>query len=478
MALWAASSDSSGGGERYPADLKSIIQPSVGEGTIIAKIGSWVDKDDNPVDSALPPLPPPELRGLSLPFANAPYLALSTDINRWLSNVRLKPMKLRGRLQIPGPIHRIGNPIMRSFIKKKILAPSRAGKRPRPPKTLVGKQIAEFVKGDDKKAFLDPVCLLSHPIEAVKQMASRLIRPHLGALVAGLCVSSGAKQERINAGYCVLSDPLLLAMCGCSDDIKLSIVEAAQEAHFSEIMKLVVLWRCALALDRKAATSFKVNGMARWCRPLSNLATEAEAALETDPESRNDFRVNIAPGNHLVSAAALDVLRLLPDTLVVWTSTHCDPAFKEFDKTTPSTYIPVVSDKPLVVDDASVMTFQQIRLILATREKVEFRGSKITGSFTNPFAPALPALVVQSYCYQKNKIVPGSAVYRDTEGMFIHPPDVPKRSIKMVEKKLVEMKGLEAVEIGKTMDTRPVYKMLKALCDYSTGSLTIRSSET
>ena len=123
------------------------------------------------------------------------------------------------------------------------------------------------------------------------------------------------KTERINAGYCVLSDPLLLAMCGCSDDIKLSIVEAAQEAHFSEIMKLVVLWRCALRFDRKAATSFKVNGMARWCDALKP-CYRGRGCTRNGPRVPNDFRVNIAPGNHLVSAAALDVLRLLPDTLV------------------------------------------------------------------------------------------------------------------------------------------------------------------
>ena len=131
-----------------------------GQGTIIAKIGSWVDKDDNPVDSALPPLPPPELRGLSLPFANAPYLALSTDINRWLSNVRLKPMKLRGRLQIPDLFIVLAIPSC-AALSKKLLAPSRAGKRPRPPKTLVGKQIAEFVKGDDKSVSGSSVSALS-----------------------------------------------------------------------------------------------------------------------------------------------------------------------------------------------------------------------------------------------------------------------------------------------------------------------------
>ena len=269
-------------------------------------------------------------------------------------------------------------------------------------------------------------------------MAGRLKRPNMGPLIVGLCAGSGTKNERINFGYCLLSDPMLLAMVPCNEEIKLSIVDAGQNSHFSDFMKLVVLWRCASELDRKAAMKLKSEGVAKWCRPLSRLANEASAALETSPSDRNDFRVNVGPDNYLILTSALDVLRLLPDTLVIWTSTHCDSAFEKYDKTTPSTYIPVVSDVPLVVDDAGIMNFQQIRLILATRSRVEFRGSKITGSFSDDLVPKLPSLLVQSYCFQRNKLVPKSGVYRDADGMVIHPPNVPRKYTKL-EEKLVAM---------------------------------------
>lgn len=479
MAFWEKTPNSAGGGQCYTANINDIGPPAIGEGTIVPTLHGWEDSKGTEITNVLPPIPDPVLRGIELPFANVSYLALSKDINRWLSNIRLGSLKARGQLQIPGAtIVKAGHPIFRGLIKKGLLKVGKSKKIKKPSKFIFGKRLLDKAKEEPSRDadFIDVSSLSSHPTEAVKRMAGRLKRPNMGPLIVGLCAGSGTKNERINFGYCLLSDPMLLAMVPCNEEIKLSIVDAGQNSHFSDFMKLVVLWRCASELDRKAAMKLKSEGVAKWCRPLSRLANEASAALETSPSDRNDFRVNVGPDNYLILTAALDVLRLLPDTLVIWTSTHCDPAFEKYDKTTPSTYIPVVSDVPLVVDDAGTMNFQQIRLILATRSRVEFRGSKITGSFSDDLVPKLPSLVVQSYCFQRNKLVPKSGVYRDADGMVIHPPNVPRKYAKLVEEKLVAMSTLEPVKVGRGFDTKDVYTTLKYLCDYSSSDSIIKSS--
>ncbi len=466
MAQRKAPTGATGSSSHSSTTLAGMAMPDQGEGVLVAGIGGWLDTKNYPVetDQCLAPLP---LRGVSLPFARGKH-ALHPTVAKWISNVRLGKLSARGSLVLPGGvIERVANPILRHFIQNKEIRARAGKKQKRPPYKLTAS------KGT--KDIFHAVSVLSlSDSEGVRQFMRRLRRPHLLALVTSLCGGGDCESSLINRGYCLLSDPLYLAMSNISDDVRLAIVECAQEGHTGDFMKLLTLWRCARQLDRRAALEFSLNGMAQWSRSLNQLADEAQCALEKDPSTINDWRVNTDGKSHLFSTALLDVLGMLPQTRVIWTACRCAHVFGSDavdEIASPADYIPSVSTRPLVVNDAGAMTAQQARLILATRKIVEFRGSLLTGVFESPVRTGLPALVVMAYCYNLAKLDPAQPVYRTTLGMLIHPPKTPRKFVGTVEKTLeVLIERPKPIKSGNHIDTRPLYSMLRALCDYSAAS--------
>lgn len=463
----------SGSGGPAPA-LAGYIPPNVGEGVVVAGIGGWVDTKHKPV-TVDQPMPPIHLCGISLPFSRG-FPALHPTISKWFSHVRIGVTQGRGSLVLPGGrIERIGNPLVRHFIAQKILRVAAGKKRKRPPYTLAPRHMKSVERAiAPEPGFHFVTALAVSESEASRQFARRLQRPHLAALIAGLCVGGARESLLISYGYCLLSDPLFLAASDIHDDIRLAMVECAQEGHTGDFLKLVTLWRCARHLDRKAALEFMFNGAARWSRPVTLFADEACGALEPDPSIINDWRVNTDNDRHLFSPALLDVLGMLTQTRVIWTACHCAHAFGSDAVDTihsPAEYVPTVSTRPLVVDNSGTMTAQQARLILATRCAVEFRGSLLTGSFGGLVKTGLPALVVMVYCYNLARVDPAQPVYRTTLGMLIHPPKTPRKSVTMVENTLEALlEKPKPIKCGTQIDTRPLYSLLRTLCVYSAVS--------
>lgn len=406
---------------------------------------------------------PAVLRGTRIPKAQNRNALDISSLSQWLNGMTFGHTCARSGLKIAGigRIQEVSNKVVKHLIREKLL-PSLAKQQP-----AAGKKVATSRGYNVQSLTFDKDI-------RVKSLAAKLLVPHLTALIAGTCTTdrplSLPRNTFVNRGMCLLSDPFALATSSMDLKLKLALTHAAHGKNVDHFTKLSLFITCLKKLDRAAANALILDGVAICSQNLNRLADEAHEVILN--QGRHDFMVT-RDNDLLITCAAKDAMAMMSSTTIIWNGCSGPSVFdgEHYDTCTPVDFVydHAKVDVPLRVESASAMTWQQLRLILAFRSKVEFHGSFVPGIYEQGCAsPSLASFCVMSSCWAKNRVVEDGRFFISGPGQLLLPMGLTKQKPAVREAIRVMLEeGWAPIKVkAANLDTGPLFRVSSRIADH------------